>query len=138
MRKLVFVVSLLISTLAFGQDIEVPDLVISTFEERFPDAEQVKWEKLKTNFQATFEDIETTMAQFTPEGKWVKTAVIVTEDELPVIAAEHIEENFEDAEITQVQMVENSKEEITYLVVMVVGDKKIKIKFNDEGVVIEK
>lgn len=138
MKKIVFIASLLLSTVAFGQNIEVPDAVIAAFEEKFPDAEEVKWKKLKTNYQATFEDIETTMAQFTPEGKWVKTAVIVTEDELPVIAAEHIEENFENAEITQVQMVENSKEEITYLVVMVVGDEKIKIKFDDEGVVIEK
>jgi hypothetical protein len=116
----------------------VPDAVMKAFETKFPDAEEVTWEKLKTNFQATFEDIEITMVQYTSEGKWIKTAVIVTEYELPVIASEHISDNFEDAEITQVQRIENNNSETTFLVFIMVGDEIVKINFDDEGIVIEK
>lgn len=78
------------------------------------------------------------MTQFAPEGIWVKTVVIVFEDELPRITAEYIEEKFVNTEVSQVQMEENSKEEIIYLVAMETGYKKIKIKYDDEGEVIEK
>jgi hypothetical protein len=136
MKKIALIASLLISTLAFGQEVDLPDAVIKAFEEKFSDAENVTWKLVKTNYQATFEEIEITMALFSPEGEWLKTVMIISEDDLPVMAIEHIEDNYEDAEINQVQMIKNNKEEITYLVVLMVDDEKVKIKFNKEGVVI--
>ncbi len=138
MKKIALIASLLISTLAFGQEVDLPDAVIKAFEKKFSGVENVTWKLVKTNYQATFEEIEITMALFSPEGEWLKTVMIISEDDLPVMAVEHIEDNYEDAEINQVQIIENNKEEITYLVVLMVDDEKVKIKFNKEGVVIEK
>lgn len=137
MKKLLFMASWLCSIAMAGQAVDTPEAVLSAFEEKYPEAEEVTWNLSGSNYQASFIEIQTMKAIFSSDGKWLKTTAIVSEDDLPYSAIEYIYENYEEASISQVQFIEDYNSQTTYLVIFYAVDEKLKLRFDSEGMVIE-
>ena len=64
---------------------DLPAVVKKAFEQKFPNADDVEWDKEKDgNWEVEFEigDEEST-AVFTPDGKWLETETEIALDDLP-------------------------------------------------------
>ncbi|WP_430816320.1 PepSY-like domain-containing protein [Carboxylicivirga sp. RSCT41] len=137
MKKLIVLLPLLFTLcVVFGQGINVPDNILDAFEAKYPDAGKVVWKLKNDTYQAQFTYETKRLAYFSKAGKWLKTATMVDEIDLPDAAMEYIMDHYEDAEVSQVQYVIDNKKQSYYLTILKLGDNKIKLKFDDDGKVI--
>ncbi|MCW3807900.1 hypothetical protein [Plebeiibacterium marinum] len=138
MKMLIISMVLMFATIGFAQDVNVPQTVKAAFEEKYPDAENAVWKKVKENYQVQFEMDSKSQAYFSADGKWLKTAVVIFEEDLPEAALDFIADKYDEFEVKQAQEVTTHKGSISYNVVLLVGDEKVKHSFTEEGEVIEK
>jgi hypothetical protein len=139
-RSLIITMLLFAVTLMFAQEVNVPKAVKATFTQMFPEINTPVWKQNKENYQAQFKDEDDTIqeATFSADGKWIKTASIIYEDELPEIATEYILDNYEEFEVDKIRKVTTNKGNTSYTVMLTVGEDKIKLSFNEDGEYIEK
>lgn len=133
MKKLVFTLSMFMGIYAYAQDVEVPSEVLTAFEAKYPNSEEVDWKLRNDAYQAEFFDFFQCIAVFNAEGLWLKTISLVAEDDLPDTAYEYIDENYEISDVIQVQMIEDNKSTIMYKVMVLEEGAKVTLKFNEEG-----
>ena len=80
---------LLALSLSFGCNLQaqkdLPAAVKTAFEQKFPNADDVEWQKEKDgNWEVEFEiGEEESSAVFTPDGKWLETETEIAMDDLP-------------------------------------------------------
>lgn len=133
MKKLVFTLSMFMGIYAYAQDVEVPSEVLTAFEAKYPNSEEVDWKLRNDAYQAEFFDFFQCIAVFNAEGLWLKTISLVAEDDLPDTAYEYIDENYEISDVIQIQMIEDNKSTIMYKVMVLEEGAKVTLKFNEEG-----
>ncbi|WP_075589814.1 PepSY-like domain-containing protein [Labilibacter marinus] len=140
MKKQLLIISALLFavTVVFAQDINVPKAVKSAFDKKFPDAEKPVWKKAKDNYMVQFKDETKHQAFFAPDGKWLKTAAVIFEDELPEATSDYILETYEEFELKQAQQITNNKGKISYMVILLIGEDKVKLTFDELGEYIDK
>lgn len=133
MKELLLTICILIGINSYAQTSEIPSNVIDTFENMYPEAENVEWKTQKNTYQAEFIDLFQTIAVFNKEGLWMKTISQISEYDLPDAAFENIDENYEFAEYYYLHMIEDNKHLIIYKVVLLVDEEKVTLRFSEDG-----
>lgn len=137
MKKLVLL-TVLISTFAFGNDVTVPDNVSSAFNKKYPKAEDVNWSKEFNNYQVEFTHKNTPMtALFNMEGDCVETATYIQKDELPEKTLEEIDWYYTNALIISSRKAKDYKSANFYRVTVETGDAFFFLKVDEEGDIID-
>lgn len=98
MKYFTFIITFVISLSLFSQktlDSEVPEIVQKNFNKKYPNAENVSWDKVDNNYKADcfYKDL-ITYAEFTPEGEWVQTIMEVDNRELFPPIEKYLDENY--------------------------------------------
>ncbi len=137
MKRIVISLCMLLGMYAYAQDFEVPTEVLTAFESKYPEAEDLEWKLRNDTYQAEFLDINQCIAVFSADGTWMKTISLVTEDDLPETAYAYIDETYEISNVIQVQMIEDNKYTISYKVMVLEGGAKVSLKFNEDGEIIK-
>lgn len=138
MKKIVLLLTVMISVLAFGNNIEIPDNVSSAFTKKFPGAENVNWEIEFNNFKVEFTRNNKTMtALFSDEGKWVETATYINEDDLPENTLEEINWYYKNGLIISSRKAKDYKSNDFYRVTVESGDAFYFLKVDEEGDIID-
>lgn len=133
MKKILITICLLLGISAFAQEAEVPSKVLTAFQLKYPDVEEVEWKLRKDTYQAEFFDLYQTIVVYANEGLWMRTISLVSEDDLPETAYEFIDENYEISQILQIHMIEDNKQTISYKVMIMDESEKVTFKFSEEG-----
>lgn len=123
MKKIVFLFAMvLFSSLVYSQEYkesEIPAQILSSFKEKFEPQGKVVWTKSAGNFLASFKtDNQNTKAEFTSDGKCLKTLYAIGYQELPGNIASYISSNFKDAKIKESAMREIPGENDHYYVTL--------------------
>ena len=134
MKKILPVICLVLGVHAYSQDNIVPENVLLAFETKYPSAEDVEWKKKKENYQVEFFDFYQSIAIFDPEGTWLKTIFLISEDDLPELAYKYIDETYEIDKVQEVHMIEDRKQTVTYIVIVLVDGEKVRLNFSDKGI----
>jgi hypothetical protein len=86
MRKIIFVASVLICSVASGfAQSKTPTTVTASFNQKFPNATNVKWDKESAHeYEASFEwKGKKHSANFSDAGEWLETESPITFNQLP-------------------------------------------------------
>lgn len=124
---------MLLGMCAYAQDIEVPAKVLAAFEAKYPNAEEVEWKLRNDTYQAEYSDFFQTIAVYNLDGQWMKTISLISEDDLPEITYDYIEENYDLSQILQIHMIEDNKQTISYKVIVLDDGTKVTLKFKEDG-----
>lgn len=83
--------------------IEVPSAVVQNFQDLYPSATNIAWEKTDNGlFEAEFKvDGQTFEAVFLPNGNWMHTGVDINSSELPSLITSRVEEIYNNASILE-------------------------------------
>ncbi|GAF03213.1 PepSY-like domain-containing protein [Saccharicrinis fermentans] len=135
MKKQLLLISMLMLavTFAFAQNVNVPKVVKAAFDKKYPGAENPVWKKANTNFQVHFKKDTKQQAYFSPDGKWLKTAIVIDEEELPEASVKYIQESYEEYELKQAQKIVTNTGKTSYMVILMVDEEKVKLGFNASG-----
>lgn len=92
------------------KDPEVPKVIIDAFNEKFPDAKDVEWEKDDLNYEADFEyggyEYEVT---YSADGTWLETKKEIDVKEIPEKVLSAFKLLYPKAKIVEVEEVETPK-----------------------------
>ena len=128
--------SLFLSTTSFAQLRKIPAEVTSSFEEKFPNADNVEWRDKLSGFTASFQlDSSSFIASFNNNGEWESTEEAIEQEQLPDVVQDGFEKSkYTDWDITHVSRIELPGDEIQYKLNVAKGDiKKRNLYFNSEG-----
>jgi len=113
---------------------DVPEAVKQSFTSKFPDAEEIEWEKEEDNeWEAEFElgGIEYT-ASFDNMGSWLETERYIKEAGLPQMVLENLKANYPDHKIEEIALVENETNSY-YEIDLTYGDESLEVAINEDG-----
>ena len=142
MKKLIFIFStfIFISILPmYGQNQinadELPQYLKTDFFRKFPtiNPDDVKWYKSDDGYEARFIFQNTaTNYVMTYAGKWIRTESKINETDLPRISQEYIKNNYPNATIKEVYMVQSDVYP-GYKVILIDNQKELIINFDKSG-----
>ena len=141
MRQIVLVMLILFfaSAMTHAQT-KVPKKVKIAFEEKFPTATNVNWDKEgKNEYEASFEmnGIKYS-ANFNKKGIWLETEISMTFSQLPDNIQKSFKANYNDLEIKGAAKIENSEGIIIYEIEYIRDGKTKEAIFNNDGSEIRK
>ncbi len=118
------------------QKAEVPEKVLTSFENMFPSAVDVEWEMENENeWEAEFEmDGKESSACFTIGGIWVETEYEI--ESLPETIETILNETYPGFKISEIEIIETPDFK-GYEIEMVKGEEEIEILVTSDGEVIE-
>lgn len=119
MKNLLFILSILLcSSLAIGQHVnekDVPDSVKATFSKKFPNQKNVKWEKEKENYEASFSiDHSQHAAVIDSKGSLIETEEEISLKELPADAIAYIQKNYSGKKIKEAARIIDAQGIVTF------------------------
>lgn len=119
MKNLLSILSvLLFSSFAFAQSIsekEVPNSVKAAFSKKFPNQKNVKWEKEKENYEASFSMGKTEHAAvIDSKGNLLETEEEISVKELPADAVAYIQKNYSGKKIKEAAKITDAKGIVTF------------------------
>lgn len=116
------------------KDTDVPEAVVKSFTSKFPDAEEIEWEKEEDNeWEAEFElgGIEYT-ASFDNMGSWLETERYIKEAGLPQMVLENLKANYPDHKIEEIALVENETNSY-YEIDLSYEEESLEVAINEDG-----
>ena len=131
----IFSVLILFIAVSFSSSAQsTPDVVLSTFNSKFPKAESVRWEKENDiEWEAEFKVKGQKMsANFSLDGKWKETEAVISKEKLPAGALKNINDSYAGYEIKKVETVDTPKFS-GYEVKISNGSKTKKLVFDKNG-----
>lgn len=113
---------------------EVPKKVAEALTKKFPKAEDVDWVYGETGLYTAnfFEGDDIKEVTFDPTGQWMETLNFLSEDDLPKVVDQTVEESFPGLEYYE-SIVKVEQKEMTYYLITVETDdayQKLKIDVN--------
>lgn len=122
-----------------NNDEKIPEKVIKSFDEKFPNIIRVDWEienekEWEADFKLNNADYS---ANFTADGIWKKTEHKLNINQLPQVIKNSISKEFNDYIIESAELIENS-EVNAYEVKIKNGEQTIEVLFDNSGKVIKK
>jgi hypothetical protein len=134
-KNVFFLVLVTFSSLAVVCQVKVPDAVKTAFNNKFPTASNVKWEKeSKTELEANFKMNNTDVsANFSLDGTWVETETTIPSSELPVSVTNAINTKYPGAVYGRTEKIEKPGAKILYEVNITVNGKKKELELNPDG-----
>jgi hypothetical protein len=124
----------LFSLIAFGQP-KVPDAVKIAFNNKFPNASAIKWEKeskdeLEANFKMNNTDVS---ANFKLDGTWVETETTIPVGELSSVVSNAVKTKYPGAVYGRTEKIEKPGGKIMYEVNIKVNGKSKELELNEDG-----
>lgn len=119
MKKLVLmVVVAIITSLTFAQKIqekEVPAVVKTSLQKLYPNAKDVKWDKEKEHYEASFDlnKIDNSIL-FDTNGNVVETEVEIALNQLPKGILEYIKQHYAGESVREAAKITDAKGTVTY------------------------
>lgn len=85
-----------------------PTAVLKSFQEKFPNAENVKWGmENKTEYEAEFKiETQAVSANFKEDGTWVETETVISLYDLPSSVIDYVGQNFSGITIKETAKIE--------------------------------
>ncbi len=116
-----------------------PQAVEESFRKKFPDAQKVKWEKEKTEYEASFvlNGVQTS-ANFTVNGEWKETESTVSVSDLPKNVSDGILSAYPAAKIINAAKIETTEKGVQYEADIKNGKKKLEVLFDTDGKEVKK
>jgi hypothetical protein len=135
MKKLIMVaiIAMFSTTALFAT--EVPEVVKKAFQQKFPTAKKVKWEKEKNNdFEASFilNDKEIS-ALYSMDGQLKETETEIAVSELPKSVIDALAKKDANAKIEEAEKIERSDNTIIYETEVKINKKKTALLFDSNG-----
>ena len=130
----ILVVSILLSASTIHAT-EVPTAIKTAFQQKFPTAKKVKWEKEKTNeYEASFilNSKEVSATYFT-DGKLKEMETEIPVSELPKAVIDAIAKKHPNVKIDEAAKIERSDNSIVYEAELKIGGKKTDLLFDEIG-----
>lgn len=108
----------MLSLVSFGQKVkekEVPQIIKKALHEKYPNAKEVKWDKEKNNYEASF-DINKldNSVLFSQDGKIVETEIEIQISKLPKNALDYIIKHFKNQKVKEAAKIITDKGAIIY------------------------
>ena len=133
---------LLISVVYFAANsfaVTVPAAVQKAFDQKFPQATEVKWDKENSSeYEANFKiNGVSASANFSDKGIWLETETEIPVAQLPEAVTSAIKKQFPQSVITGADKIENSKNETHFEADLKTGSKTKEVVFNADGTVIK-
>jgi hypothetical protein len=106
-KKLLFAIAIATAAVSVkAQDIktkDVPAVVKSACEKKYPEATKVSWEKEKGNYEANWggKSGEDNSVQFTPSGTFVEIVKAISIRDLPKAVAPYVKAHYKGAKIRE-------------------------------------
>lgn len=118
MKKIALFALMVLSIAATAQNInasKVPPAVKDAFGKNFAGIKDVKWEKEKGNYEASFvQNKQQLSALFDANGKWLETETKIEADALPSSIKEYITSNYKGEKIKEAAMIKMANGENNY------------------------
>ena len=113
---------------------DVPQDVVKNFNSKFPDAEEIEWEKEDDNeWEAEFEQSGTEYtASFDSKGAWLETERYVKETDLPLLVLESLKANYVNYKIEEIAYVEKDTNNY-YEIELLFGEKSMEVAISENG-----
>ena len=135
----VFVLFLLPTVAVHAQSDDVPKSVLTTFNNKYPNAEEVDWYTDEDDYTVSFvEDSYNVEATFKANGEWRQTVTNIDEMDLPKAAGSYIAGQFGKPDyfinITRMQ----TPGQLQYFVSFETATKTVSLIFNEDGSLAER
>ena len=135
MKKLIIVAIVAMFSTTALHATEVPEVVKKAFQQKFPTAKKVKWEKEKNNdFEASFilNDKEVS-AVYSIDGQLKETETEIAVSELPKSVIDALVKKDANAKIEEAEKIERSDNTIIYETEVKINKKKTELLFDSSG-----
>jgi hypothetical protein len=115
-----------------------PVAVQKSFEQKFPKATNVKWGmENKKEWEAEFtSDGNKSSANFSIEGKWIETEMVIPVTSLPPAVADAIQKSYPGWKITEADKTDTAKNGLIYEADIKSGTQKKALAFKEDGTVV--
>ncbi len=119
MKKLMLFVALMMGV-SFGfsqkmKEAEVPAAVKSALQKQFPTAKDVKWDKEKNQYEASFDLNKADQSVlFDASGKIVETEVEIEMSQLPKGVTEYVKANYKGMNVKEAAKITDASGKVTY------------------------
>jgi hypothetical protein len=142
--KNIILITMVLVTLLFQKCVQtnngnVPDKIISAFNQRFPDVNQVKWEmENDTEWESEFNmDGKEYAASFNLSGEWMETEIKIKEGDLTEMIMQTIESEFPGYEIEEVSMLETPSMKNVYELELEKEETSQEVVITSDGKIID-
>lgn len=117
---------------------QVPDVVQTAFENKYPGETDPDWEvDAHNNYEAHFKKKgEKYRADFSPNGQWIETESSIKKDELPKAIRTVIKNKFGSEDITEIEFVQSASNGTFYDVEFKQKGKNKDVEFRANGDII--
>jgi Ni/Co efflux regulator RcnB len=136
MKKIIFVALAIVAVCAtsFAQA-KAPKAVLDAFNQKFPTATNVKWDKENAHeYEADFKiNGKKQSANYSDKGEWLETESLTTFAELPSKVQAAFNVAHKAAKIKAVAKIETSKGETKYEVEYKQGKKMVEVFYDENG-----
>lgn len=136
---LISMIMAVVSLSACGQNKDVPAKVKTAFEQKFPTAQKVNWDKEnETEWEAEFKmNGEEYSANFTTDGKWMETEYEIEESDLPQAVKQTLDNEFAGYDIEEVEISETPDGKV-YEFALEEGETELEVAISPNGKVVKK
>lgn len=136
MKKIVFVVVVLLSAIATGfAQGKIPTAVSTAFNQKFANASHVSWDKENAHeYEASFQLKGVSYsANFSDSGEWLETESPITFDQLPEKVRLAFNASHKGATVKAVAKIETSEGNTKYEVEILQGLKRVELFYDAAG-----
>ncbi len=120
------------------KNMQVPENVQQSLKVLYPKAEEVKWEKEGTNFEANFEVNDTEMSViFDAKGTVLETETEIEKDDLPAAVKNALKKDFAGYDVEETAKIEKNGK-TTFEAQVKKGETKLDAIYNPDGKLIKK
>lgn len=118
---------------------DVPSAVVTAFQEKYPDAKDVEWEKesdaeLEAEFELNGQEMS---ANFTQDGTWLETETEMKEKDLPEAVKNALKSQFADYEIEEIEKIATPEQAEAYEVELEKGETTLEVVMDASGKVLK-
>lgn len=143
MKKMTMFVLLLVAAVFAACDNDdnkhKPDEAVTrAFEQKYPEAAQVKWETKKGYEVAEFKiQGKEKEAWFDKDGKWYMTESDMTYEELPGAVKTNFKKDYADWKVEDVDMLERTGMEAVYVIEAEQGKEELDLYYTEDGTLVK-
>lgn len=135
MKKTILLILGIIFSTAILNATEVPDAIEKAFQQKFPTAKKVKWEKEKNNdYEASFvmNDKEVS-ALYSPDGQLKEIETEIPVSEIPKAVLDALHTKYPNSKIDEAARIERSDNSVVYETEVKINKKRTDLLFDVNG-----
>jgi hypothetical protein len=135
MKTLIILVLSILFSASTLKAIEVPDAIKKAFQQKFPTAKKVKWEKEGSNdYEASFLlNGKELSALYSPDGQLKETETEISISEIPKVVVDALNKKYPNVKIDEAAKIERADNSIVYETEVKINKKKTDLLFDQNG-----